>query len=221
LGDLLSATESVSDEDGVWCSGADGGQQYALGQRLGDYEFLLFKAKGSGHTAASRVEEGDVGTSTLKEFDLRFHLHERFLVAVAVQNGGAAGKIGRLVVRGVAEEEITEQEALLAQALGTGTRGEEIAKFVAEDAGAGGLEKNEGPPGVDFRSEPLHDALEVGAGFSQESKIIEWTAAADVFSGEPNAKFSASKDAVSGGKGLRVVVVVPGIWPQDDGLPGM
>ena len=110
---------------------------------------------------------------------------------------------------------------MLAQALGPGTRGEEIAKFVAEDAGAGGFEKNEGPASIDFWSEPFHDAFEVGAGFSQESKIIERTAAADMLPRDPNAIVSAGEDAVGGGESLGVVVVVPGIRPQDDGLPGM
>jgi|SRR5271157_2265085 len=142
-------------------------------------------------------------------------------MAVTMQNDGAADEAGGLVVRGAVEEEITEQEALLAQALGPGTRGEEIAKFVAEDAGAGGFEEDNGAAGVDFGREAVHDVFEVGAGFGEESKVIEWAAAADVFPGEPNAESSATEDAASSGKSLGVVVVVPGIRPQDDGLPGM
>ena len=74
-------------------------------------------------------------------------------MAVAVQNDGLAGERGRLIIRRVAKEKIAEKEGLLAQVLGSGIGREKIAEFVAEDAGAGGFEEDDGKASVDLGGE--------------------------------------------------------------------
>lgn len=150
LGDLFATAEAVRDEDVAGCSGSDSREQDALGQSLGDGEFLFLEAEGSGHATASGVEDGDAGSGAFEKLDLGLHLCQRLLVAVAVQDDGAASERGRLVVQGVAEEKIAEQEALLAQAPGPGMVGEEIAEFIAKNAGTGGFKEDDGQVGVDF-----------------------------------------------------------------------
>ena len=62
LCDLLAATETVGDEDGLGRSGADGRQQNALAESLGDFKLVAFEAEGAGHAAAAGVEEFDTGS---------------------------------------------------------------------------------------------------------------------------------------------------------------
>jgi len=225
LGDLFAAAEAVRDEDVAGCSGSDSREQDALGQSLGDGEFLFLEAEGSGHATASGVEEGDAGSGAFENLYLGLHLGQRLLVAVAVQDDRAASERGRLVVRGVAEEEIAEQEGLLAQAQCPGVVREEIAEFIAEDAGAGGFEKDDGQAGVDFGGEAVcdafEDAFEVGAGFGEKSEIVKRAAAADVALRDLNVEAGAGEDIVRGGEGLRVEIVVPGVWPEEDGRPDL
>jgi hypothetical protein len=139
LRDLLAATEPVSDEDGLRGGGADGGQQYAFAEGLGDCEFVVFEAERASHAAAAGVEQIDVGTGAAEEGELVGHFHEGFVMAVALDDDFAAGMLGGLEVGGVMDEEFAEEESLTAEALGAGVVGEEIDEFVAKDTGAAGL----------------------------------------------------------------------------------
>lgn len=219
LGDLLSATEAVGDEDVAGRSGSDGGKEDALGQNLGDCKLFFFEAKGSGHAAASGVEDGDLGTRTLEKLDLGLHLRQRFLVAVAVQDDGAAGERGRLIIWRVAKEKIAEEEGLLAQVLGSGMVREKIAEFVAKNAGAGGFEEDDGKASVDPGGETIHDAFEIGAGFGEKSEIVQGAAAADMSSRDLNLEAGVREDFVAGREGLGMEIVVPGVRPEEDGGP--
>jgi hypothetical protein len=116
----------------------------------------------------------------------------------------------------VEEEEIAEQEGLLAQAPGSGMVWEEIAEFVAKDTGAGGFEKDDGQAGVDFGGETIHGAFEIGTGFREKSEIVERAAAAEVASGDLSMKSGVREDIMGSGEGLRAEVVVPGVGPEEN-----
>ncbi len=49
-----------------------------------------------------------------------------------------------LVVGGVFDEELAEEEGLVAEFGGAGVVGEEVGEFVAEDGGAAGFEDDDG-----------------------------------------------------------------------------
>ena len=84
---------------------------------------------------------------------------------------------------------------------------EEIHQFVAEDAGAAGLKEDKEQAGVDLRSKPDQNLAEIGASLLQESEVVERTAAADVMARDFD-------DETCGVQGLRMVVVVPRVGPE-------
>src|SRR6185312_708800 len=76
LGDLLAATKTVGNDDSLRSSLPDGGHEDALSQSLRNLELFAFKAKGTGHAAASGIEEGDFGSRALEEVEFGVQLHE-------------------------------------------------------------------------------------------------------------------------------------------------
>ena len=66
LGDLFAAAEAVGDDDGLFII-ADGREQDALAEGLGDFVFVVLEAEGAGHAAAAGVEEVDVGAGGVEE----------------------------------------------------------------------------------------------------------------------------------------------------------
>jgi len=216
LRDLLAATEAIGDEESVGRGAADGGQQDAFTEDLRDLEFFALEAERPGHAAAAGVEQFDLSAGAAQEVDFISHLHHGFVMAVAVEDDFRAGELRGLVVGRVADEEFAEEEGLVAQALGAWVRWEEVHQLVAEDTGAAGLEEDEGQAGVDLRGELVEDALEIGASLLQESKIVEWAATADVPARDFGGKSGLRENLGGGVEGLRVVVVVPGVGPQQD-----
>ena len=76
LGDLLAATKTIGNDNRL-CSGlSDGGHEDALSQSLRNLELFALKAKGTGHAAASGIEEGDFGSRALEEIEFGVQLQE-------------------------------------------------------------------------------------------------------------------------------------------------
>ena len=105
---------------------------------------------------------------------------------------------------------------MLAQALRAGIVGEEFEKFVFEDAGATWFKKDEGQAGLDLRRHAIEHAGEVGAGGAEQAEVIKRTATADVPFGNFNLEAGLGEDGFGGCECLRMVVVVPGIRPEND-----
>lgn len=180
LADLFAAAEAVADKDGVWGGGADGGEKDALGEGLRDGELVAFEAEGTGHTTAAGVQMIDLGTGGLEEGDLPLHGHESFLMAVAVDDNAAAGKLGW--VPGCAEpgKVLAQHDGLVAKAVGAVVVREEVGEFVLEDAGAAGLEHDNGDAGADLWLEVVEDAEEIAAGVIEEAEVVEGATAAEM-----------------------------------------
>ena len=122
-----------------------------------------------------------------------------------------AAKLGRL-----GGEPVGKQPDLLAQALGSRIVGKEFEQLVLEDAGAAWLKKDERQPGIDLRSHAVENTREIGAGSGEKAEVVEWTAAADVAAWDFDLKSGLAEDSLGGGERLRMVVVVPGVGPQQD-----
>jgi hypothetical protein len=69
------------------------------------------------------------------------------MMAVAVDEDFFVDLRG-LIVGGVFDEELAEEEGLVAELLCAGIVGEEVGEFVAEDGGAGGFEHDDGGAGL-------------------------------------------------------------------------
>src|SRR5579863_6630736 len=111
LGDLLAATEAVGDDQPVWRSFADGRQQFQFADSCRGLVFVVLETEGAGHPAASRSRSLEVDADALKQRLLGSHLHDRFMVAVPMQQRLAfEARQGR--VRGMQLEEFAEQKRL-------------------------------------------------------------------------------------------------------------
>lgn len=215
LGDLFAATEAVGDEDVCRGGGTDGGQEDAFAEGLGNGVVFAFEAERAGHAAAAGVEEFDGGTGAAEPGQLVFHIEDGLVVAVAVEDDARIGVLGRLVVGRVAGEELAEQEGLVGEAAGAVVAGEEVEELVAEDAGATGFEEEEGKAAVDLGREFREDAAEVVAGGIEEAEVVKRAAAADVLAGDLDGVSGGVEDLAGGGEGLGMVVVIPGIGPEE------
>ena len=87
LGDLLATTEAVGNDEPVIRGLADGGKKFEFTDSLRDRVVLGVEAEGSGHPAASGSWSGEVDAEAAEERFLRGHLHDGFVMAMAVKQG--------------------------------------------------------------------------------------------------------------------------------------
>src|ERR1700758_868485 len=105
-----------------------------------------------------------------------------------------------------------------AQSIGASILREEIAQLVVEDTGAGGLKEDDGKSRVDVRGHGFKDAHEVAAGSGQESEVVERASAAEMGSWKGHVEARSFEYVLCGGECVRMVVVVPGVGPQEYGF---
>ena len=99
--------------------------------------------------------------------------------------------------------------------LARGIVGEKFEELVFEDAGAAWLEKDERQAGVDLRSHAVEDVGEIGAGAAAGRNRRAAGRSRCGRCGLSTLKAGAGEDRFGGGEGLRMVVVVPGVGPQE------
>ena len=85
-----------------------------------------------------------------------------------------------LVVGGVFDEELAEEEGLVAEFGGAGIVGEEVGELVAEDGGAAGFEDDDGCAGGELRGEGVEDFEEVIFCGVEHAEVVERAAAAEM-----------------------------------------
>ena len=110
---------------------------------------------------------------------------------------------------------VGEEKDLLAEALGTGIVGEQFRQLIFEDAGATRLKKDERNPGLNLRRHAVENAREIGPSSIEKTEVVERAAAADVSAGNHNLKSCLTEYCLGGRERLRMVVVVPGIGPEN------
>ena len=152
LGDLLAATEAGGNDQGVFGCLAHGGEEHLLADRDRHVVALpLLEAEGAGHTAAAGVEHLQIEPEIAQHLHRVVHVEDRFLMAVAVEQGLALqpGEIDR-VLSLLMGQEFAEGEDLAAQALGVLIAGEEVGHLVAEDGHAARLQADDRRPLADL-----------------------------------------------------------------------
>ena len=117
---------------------------------------------------------------------------------------------------GVFDEELAEEEGLVAELGGAGVVGEEVGEFVAEDGGAAGFEDDDGGAVDELRGEGVEDFEEIFFGGVEHAEVVEGAAAAEVAVGEGDAEAGGGEDLVGGAQGGGVEVVVEGVGPEED-----
>ena len=214
LRDLLAATETISEDDGGWACGLNGGQQTLISDDSGDFKFAGFEAERAGHPAAAGLNGLDCGAGFAQQGNFAGRAAEdRLVMAVAVDKDVRALKAAGGKIRRAVGEPVGEQPDLMAQEFGARIVRKKLGQFIFEDAGAARLEKDEGQASLNLRSHAVEDAREIGAGLAEKTEIVERTPAADVAAGNFDLKSGLGEDGFGGGKRLRVVVVVPSVGP--------
>jgi hypothetical protein len=116
----------------------------------------------------------------------------------------------------VFDEELAEEEGLVAKFGGSWIVGKEVGELVAEDGGAGWLEDDNGSAGVKLWSESGEGFEEIVFGGREHAEVVEGAAAAEVLGGEGDAEAGGGEDLVGGAHGGGVEVVVEGVGPEED-----
>lgn len=217
LHDLLAATKAVGDDDCVRPGGAHGGEQVLVRNCARDFEFFRFKAKRSGHAAAAGLDGLDRGTGLAEESDFICRAAEdRLVVAVTVHQNARAGEPRREEIGVVRGEKVGEEPGLAAEALRERIVGKELEQFIFKNAGAARLEEDERQIGFDLRRHAAKNAGEIRARGIEETEVVERAATADVPMRSFDVEAGASEHGFSSGECLRMVVVVPGVGPQQN-----
>jgi hypothetical protein len=120
------------------------------------------------------------------------------------------------VVGGVFDEELAEEEGLVAEFGGKWIVGQEVSELVAEDGGAGGFEDDDGGAGVELWGEGVEGFEEVVPGGVEHAEIVEGAAAAEMLCGDGDAEAGGGEDLMGGSQGRGMEVVVEGVGPEED-----
>src|SRR5262245_32197937 len=117
LADLLSATESVRDDDGLLRRVPDCRQQRTLPHLLRDLEMIFLEAERSRHAAAARIQDLYVRCQLFNEVPLTFEVQHGLVMTVAVQEQLLL-KLRELRSVPMLVEKLSQQKRLLRQAFG-------------------------------------------------------------------------------------------------------
>ena len=102
----------------------------------------------------------------------------------------------------------------MAEALGARVVGEKFQQLVLEDAGAAWFEEDERIAGIDLAGHAIENLNKVPTGRAEQAEVIERASAADVTFWNMDPEAGLGKNLFGGNHGLRMVVVVPGVGPE-------
>src|SRR5579875_140771 len=138
------------------------------------------------------------------------HLHQRFVVTVAMQQDASAGQRGWSVFPRVPDQKLAEQQRLLSQPPGARIGREKILQLIAEDAGAARLQKDKRHSGINLPGEEAQGVFQISAGLAKKSEVVQRPPAADMPFRGGNRESGILKYLAGGSKHLWMVVIVTG-----------
>ena len=173
LSNLLAATKTIGDNEPVGWSFADCGQQFEFADGFRDVVFFFLEAERSRHAAAAGSGRGEVDPHAAEHRLLGGHLHDRLVVAMAMDKSTArkSGKRKGIVIRALLEK-FAEQEDLLRESLGAFIFREKVGEFVAKDGRAARFEDNDWGGGFDFGEKFVHDLEEQAFGAIKHADVV-------------------------------------------------
>src|SRR5208282_3648884 len=191
------------------------GQKLEFADRLRDLVFLFFEAERSCHAATSGGGSGEVDAHTPEDGFFGGHLHDGFVMAMAVDQRAACELRKREIFCPLLEK-FTEQEDLLREGLRAFVFGEKVREFVAEDGGAARFEDDDGRSGFDFREKLVHDLEEQVLGAVEHADVVERAAAAEVGARDGDVEAGGLEDFGGSFGGRGEEVVVERVGPEED-----
>ncbi len=148
-----------------------GRQQHSFAHRLRNRVFLLLESKRAGHSAAARIRRLEIHAHLPQQRLFVTHLHERFLMAVAVQQH-LARKRRRLVAGRVLLEKFAEKKRLAGAGVGARrSSGNRLRSSSRKTEAQLGSSTTTGSP-LDRRTH-VHNAQADIPGLGEHSEIVE------------------------------------------------
>lgn len=86
LCDLFAATEAVGDYEPITGGLADSGQEFKFADGLRDFVFVTLKTERARHAAAAGGRSSKIDAKAVKDGFFRSHLHDGFLMAMAMED---------------------------------------------------------------------------------------------------------------------------------------
>ncbi len=120
-----------------------------------------------------------------------------------------------LVVGCEFDEEFAEEISLVAELAGSRIVRKEVGELVAEDAGAGGFEYNDGDVVFQLWGQGVEDFEQIVFSGVEHAEVVEGAAAAEMLRGQRDAEAGGGEDLVGGAHGGRVEVVVEGVGTRE------
>src|SRR3954469_1196450 len=217
LGDLLAATEARGNDQGVLRSLAHGGEEHLLAHRDRDVVALpLLEAEGAGHAAAAGVEHLQIEPEIAQHLHRVVHVEDRFLMAMAVEQGLALQL--REIDRVLLDEEFAEGEDLAAQALGVLIAGEEVEHLIAEDRHAARLQADDRNPLADLLPQRVQDLPELPLSLIEHPIVVERAPATEMLPGDRHLESRRLQHLDGGARRGGMEIVVEGVRPEEDSL---
>src|SRR5947209_3191595 len=106
LGDLLLATESVSNNQRILGGLAHGREQDAFAALYRHVVVIFLEAEGPGHATTARVEDRKIQAELFEQRLLGLHAHNRLVVTMSMHHRFAM-QLWRLIVRHLLFEKLT------------------------------------------------------------------------------------------------------------------
>src|SRR5690348_17279335 len=174
LADLLAATETVSHHHGQGTGGFDGGQKAIRGNGFRDGELLGFKAKRTGHAAATGLDRLHTRAGLLQHGNLGCRSSQNgLLMAVAVYQDMRPFKSADKSVGYLGGEPVRQQPCLAVKLPGSRIVGEKLQHLVLEDAGATWLQKDERAAGSNLRSHAVQYPAKIFTRVIEKAEVVK------------------------------------------------
>src|SRR5437660_4542743 len=113
-------------------------------------------------------------------------------------------------------DELTEEERLPRQCLGSLIAREQIQQFVSEDGDAAGLESDDRDAGLDFGRQLVEDFQEQFFRSIEHAKVVQGASAAEVGVRDYHPKASALENFDGGLGGCGLEIVVESVGPEQN-----
>ena len=179
-------------------------------------EFLRFESEGPGHAAATGLNRLDSRASTAQQRDFTCRLRQR---PPCDDNGRGPGCAPDRVPAAAQSGALAASQSASSQTCSRkrrarGSLGKSSQQLVLEDAGTAWFEKDERQAGIDLRAMRSSTRARYARAVPEEAEIVERASAADVALRALHPEACGGENRFGCSKGLRVVVVVPGVRPQ-------
>src|SRR5712691_723157 len=215
LEDLLPATEPIGDNQCIRGRVAHRGQQHTFADRLRHRVLLSLEAKGPRHPAAPGVDGLQIGTHPSKQRFFIAQFHDRFVMAVSVQEHLPA-KLRRLIAWNLVLEKLAEEKRLTSQPGGARIRREQIAELIAKDGSTTRLQHDDWDARINLDAQGTHDSLQVFLGSVEHAEIVQRSPAAQMNLGDSHLETRALKYFQRRAARIWMKIIVKRVRPQNN-----